>query len=216
MSTNDFNRLSESELQRLSSDELIDYIRKARDAGREDAVRTALAILCYRHFDDVKRRIRLRVPREQVEDQAMVVMLAAIRSAFDGTSIGEFRVWLNRIIARRGVADFHRDREDDPGMDPLPTENVGEDDVWGEEPSESDEAGRVVVQSVIDECLEGLSDSHRDVIELNVFEDLPAKETADRVNEAHPDLDTPMSDQNVHKIVSRFRDCMTDKLNDRD
>ena len=99
-------------------------------------------------------------------------------------------MWLNRIIARRGIADFHRDREDDPGVGPLPTENLGEDEVWGEEPSESDEAGRVVVQSVIDECLEGLCESHRDVIEFNVFQDLPAKDTADRVNENHPDLET--------------------------
>lgn len=208
--------MSESELQRLSSDELIQHIREARDAGRDDAVRAALAILCYRHFDDVKRRIKLRVPPEHVEDQAMVVMLAAIRSAFDGTSIGEFVTWLNRIIARRGIADFHRDREDDPPVGPLPTEHQGEEEVWGEEPGESDETGRVVVQSVIDECLEGLSHPHRDVIEFNVFQDLPAKEAADRVNAKHPDLETPMSDQNVHKIVSRFRDCLTEKLQDRD
>ena len=106
--------MSESELQRLSSDELIDYIREATDAGRADCAQSGLAILCYRHFDDVVRRIALRVPREEVEDQAMIVMLAAIKSAFDGTSIGEFRVWLNRIIDRRGIADFHRDREDKP------------------------------------------------------------------------------------------------------
>ena len=34
----------------------------------------------------------------------MTVMLAAIKSAFDGTSIGEFKTWLNRIVARRGIA----------------------------------------------------------------------------------------------------------------
>ena len=92
----------------------------------------------------------------------MTVMLAAIKSAFDGTSIGEFLVWLNRIIARRGIADFHRDREDDPSVGPLPTEHQGEEEIWGEEPSEADETGAVVVQSVIDECLEELSDAHRD------------------------------------------------------
>ena len=144
----------------------------------------------------------------------MVVMLAAIKSAFDGTSIGEFRVWLNRIIDRRGIADFHRDREDDPPVGPLPTEHQGEEEIWGEEPAEADETGRVVVQSVIDECLEGLSEAHRDVIELNVFEDLDAQTTADRVNEKHPDLDPPMSQANVHKIVSRFRKCLTEKLED--
>ena len=141
MSTDDFNCLSESELQRLSSDELIKYIREATDAGRADCAQTGLSILCWRHFDDVVRRISMRVPREHVEDQAMTVMLAAIKSAFDGTSIGEFKVWLNRIIARRGIADFHRDREDDPKLDPLPTEHQGEEEIWGEEPSEADESG---------------------------------------------------------------------------
>ena len=216
MPNDDFNCLSEADLQRLSSDELITYIREATDAGRADCAKSALAILCYRHFDDVARRIALRVPPEAVEDQAMTVMLAAIKSAFDGTSIGEFRVWLNRIIDRRGIADFHRAREDKPRVDPLPTEHQGEDDVWGEEPSDADEAGRVLVQSLSDECLEALSEAHRDVIELNVFEDLDATTTADRVNEQHPDLDPPMSEANVHKIVSRFRKCLTEKLGDDD
>lgn len=216
MSNDDFHCLNESELQQLSSDELIDYIRKATDAGRPDCAQTGLAILCWRHFDDVVRRVKLRVPAEHVEDQAMVVILAAIKSAFDGTSVGEFRTWLNRIIARRGIADFHRDREGDPHVGPLPTEHQGEEDVWGEEPSESDEAGRVVVQSVIDECLAELSDAHRDVVELNVFEDLDASDTEASVNEIHPDLDPPMSEANVHKIVSRFRKSVTAKLHDRD
>ena len=130
--------------------------------------------------------------------------------------MGEFRVWLNRIIDRRGIADFHRAREDKPRVDPLPTEHQGEDDVWGEEPSDADEAGRVLVQSLSDECLEALSEAHRDVIELNVFQDLDATTTADRVNEQHPDLDPPMSEANVHKIVSRFRKCLTEKLGDDD
>lgn len=216
MPNDDFNCLSESELQRLSSDELIKYIREATDAGRADGAKSALAILCYRHFDDVKRRIALRVPRAEVEDQAMIVMVAALKSAFDGTSIGEFKNWLNKIVARRGIADFHRDREDDPHVGPLPTENQGDEDVWGEEPSDADESGRVVVQSVIDECREPLSEAHRKVIDLNVFEDLDATATAERVNELYPDLETPMTVQNVHKIVSRFRDCVKKKLRDQD
>ena len=57
---------------------------------------------------------------------------------------------------------------------------------------------------------------HRDVVELNVFEDLDATDTANRVNEAHPDLDPPMSETNVHKIVSRFRKCLREKLEEAD
>ena len=55
---------------------------------------------------------------------------------------------------------------------------------------------------------------HRVVIELNVFEDLDATETAERVNDEFPDLDPPMSEANVHKIVSRFRKCIRGTLED--
>jgi RNA polymerase sigma factor (sigma-70 family) len=212
LASDDFTCLSENELQKLSSDELIAYIRKAYDAGRPDCAQTALSILCFREWDGIVRRVKLRVPEGEVEDQAMVVILAAIRSKFDGTSVGEFKVWLNRIIRRRGIADFHRDREGDPDLNPLPTEHQGEEEIWGAEPSTADETGRVAVQTVIDDCLEELSDAHRDVVELNVFEDLDAQTTAARVNEQHPGLKTPMSQDNVHKIVSRFRERVTEKL----
>ena len=69
---------------------------------------------------------------------------------------------------------------------------------------------------MIEECLEPLSDAHRTVVELNVFQDLDATETAKRVNDALPDLDPPMSEANVHKIVSRFRKCVREKLEDDD
>ena len=209
MADDDFNRLSESELDRLTSDELIEHIRRAAAAGRADCAQSAFAVLCYRHLEDIKRRIALRVPREEVEDQAMTVILAAIKSAFDGTSIGGFRVWLNRIIDRRGIADFHRAREDKPQPGPLPTEHLGEGDIWGDEPADADESGRVVVESLIEEAMDGLTGAHRDVIEFNVFEDLDATATAERINQKHPDLDTSMTATNVHKIVSRFRERLT-------
>lgn len=217
MSDNDLEPLSENELQKLSSDELIAYIRKATDAGRSDRASSALAILCWRHFDDVVRRVRMRVPAQDVEDVAMTAMLAAIKSAFDGVAVGQFVNWLHRIVDRRGIADYHRRREGEPIHNPLPTEHVGEEEVWGEEPAEEDETGAVVVRSVIDDCLAALGQpSHRDVIELNVFQDLGAADTAARVNDDHPDLDPAMSEANVHKIVSRFRKCVRDRLSEDD
>ncbi len=107
-----FDCLNEGELQKHSSDDLITYIREASDAGRPDCAKTGLAILCYRHLDDVKRRISIRVPAKDVEDTAMTVMLAALQSTFDGTSIGEFVNWLQqdrrpprdrRLLARPGA-----------------------------------------------------------------------------------------------------------------
>jgi RNA polymerase sigma factor (sigma-70 family) len=207
--------LSEEELQRLSDDELIAYIRKATDAGRPDWASSATAVLCWRRFDDVVRRVSLRIPRQDIEDVAMTAILSAIRSAFDGVSKGEFVNWLNTIVSRR-IADYHRAKEGQPKVGLLPTEHQGEEDVWGEEPSESDRAGEVVVQSVIDECLAQLSPPHRAVVERNVFEDLSAPDTADQVNDAFPDLNPPMSDQNVHQIVKRFRNAMTERLADDD
>jgi DNA-directed RNA polymerase specialized sigma24 family protein len=217
VSDSHFEPLSENELQRLGSDELIAHIREATDAGRPDEARAALAILCWRHFDDVVRRVRLRVPAEDVEDVAMTAILAAIKSAFDGVAVGQFVNWLHRIVDRRGVADYHRRREGMPAVNPLPTEHAGEEDVWGEEPAEADESGAVVVQSLIEECLEALAQpAHRDVIELNVFNDLSAADAAERANADNPDLEPPMSEANVHKIVSRFRDCLRRKLADDD
>jgi RNA polymerase sigma factor (sigma-70 family) len=217
VSDNDLEPLSENELQKLSSDELIAYIRKATDAGRSDRASSALAILCWRHFDDVVRRVRMRVPAQDVEDVAMTAMLAAIKSAFDGVAVGQFVNWLHRIVDRRGIADYHRRREGEPIHNPLPTEHAGEEEVWGEEPAEEDETGAVVVRSVIDDCLAALGQpSHRDVIELNVFQDLGAADTAARVNDDHPDLDPAMSEANVHKIVSRFRKCVRDRLSEDD
>lgn len=216
MSNHPFQPLSDNELPKLSSDELIAYIRKATNAGRPDCARSALAVLCWRHFDDVVRRIRLRVPAQEVEDVAMTVMLAALKSSFDGTSIGEFVNWLNRIVARRGIADFHRTGEDKPKPEPIPEENLDDEGVFGEQPSEADETGALAVQSVIDECLEPLSEAHRDVVQRNVFDDLAAADAAARVNADHPDLDPPMSTDNVHQIVSRFRQCVREKLADAD
>jgi DNA-directed RNA polymerase specialized sigma24 family protein len=144
-------------------------------------------------------------------------MLAALQSTFDGTSIGEFVNWLHKIVDRRGIVDYWRGRERDPNETPLPSEHSGEEDVWGDEPSEADETGRVLVESVADACLEPLSEPHRLVVELNVYQDLDATDTADRVNEAYPDLDQQMTATNVHKIVSRFRECLRSNLaDDRD
>jgi RNA polymerase sigma factor (sigma-70 family) len=211
-----FECLSETELQKLSSDDLIAYIRKAHDAGRSDCAQTALAMLCHRHMDDVMRRISIRVPPQDVEDTAMTVMLAALKSTFDGTSVGEFVNWLNRIVDRRGIVDYWRGREREVDRTALPSEHQGEEEIWGEEPGEEDETGKVLVESVADECLESLSEPHRMVIELNVYEDLDATVSADRVNHAHPDLEPAMNAANVHQIASRFRECLRKKLSDED
>lgn len=205
--------LSESELNRLTSDELIDYIRSASEDGRPELARPAIAVLAYRHFDDVKRRVSLRIPPDDIEDVAMAAIVSALKAAFDGRSIGEFRSWLNTIVDRR-VADYYRKRESSPQTTALPTEHQGEEDIWGEEPSSQDEAGAVVVQSLIDERMAELSPAHARVIELYVFEDREAPEVAEIVNREFDDLQTPMSAENVHQIKRRFAKAMREHLDE--
>ena len=82
--------------------------------------------LAYRRYDDVRRRILIKVPYEDADDVASEVFISALKSAFDGNSVGEFVNWLQTITKRR-VAEYHRARPDEPDL-PLAEENGGERD----------------------------------------------------------------------------------------
>ncbi|HEY6891414.1 MAG TPA: sigma factor, partial [Solirubrobacter sp.] len=101
-----FRALAEAELVRLDDDALIAYVRSAR-AARHASERLALAVLVYGHWHNVARRVALKVPPAAVEDVTSEVLMSALGAAFDGSSEGEFHVWLRTITARR-IADFHR------------------------------------------------------------------------------------------------------------
>jgi RNA polymerase sigma factor (sigma-70 family) len=206
--------LTDPELDRLASDALIAYIRAAHDAGRPQDGQRALAILVFRHFDDVRRRVSIKVPRADVEDVAMEAVTSAIKSAFDGTAVGQFMAWLNRIVRRR-IADYHRRLESRPDEAPLPEEHAEAEEIWGKTAASGDDTASVDVESVIDQVLGELNEVHRRVVELFVFDDRSARETVDRVNEDWgEELDPPMSIDNVNQIVSRFRKAMRGKLDD--
>ncbi len=194
-----FRELPEHALQNLSDDDLIAYIRGAASTARPEAARTALAILVFGYIDIVRYRVRLKVPAHDVDDVAHGAMLSAFTSAFDGQSVGEFRAWLHRIVARR-IADYHRKGR--PEVVPLPDE--GDDEQWGEEPSVEPEGEAIDVERAVEQALSGLSEPHRQVIDLYVFEDLPADEAAARVE--------GMTEANVHQIASRFRKRLRELL----
>ena len=189
--------LPDHELQQLSDEQLIAYIRDARDARR--ACRTAGAasmFLVYGYERDVKRRLSIKVPAHVVEDLAHDALVRAIAAAFDGTSVGEFRSWLHTIVDRTAV-DFFRRAERRPKETILPSEHAGEDDVWGAEPAIESEAGAVELRIIVEEVLETFNEKHRLVIELHVFGGLTAGEVCDRID--------GMSEDNVAQIASRFR-----------
>ena len=96
-----FRKRSEHELNALSDDELIAYIRDARVEGALAEGRLALQILVFGHWDLVTARLRMKLPAHAVEDTAGEVIASAITSSFAGESIGEFKAWLTRSRAAR-------------------------------------------------------------------------------------------------------------------
>lgn len=194
-----FRRLPESELERLSDDELIAYLRSASGAGDGQAARTVLGILVYGRMGDVERRVRMKVPAERVEEVAATAMVTAVAAAFDGTSGGEFHNWLSTIVART-IADFYRRGERRVKEAALPSEHGGDDAVWGEEPTTPDESGLIATQQIVDKLLDDLSPEHRQAVELHIFEDLDAATAASRIG--------GMSADNIAQIVSRFRKAL--------
>ena len=86
-----FEPLPDDELNRLPDEDLIGYIRKARDEGELPHARRGLMFLVYGYERDVKRRLSIKVPGHVVDDLAHDALVRAIAAAFDGSSVGEFR-----------------------------------------------------------------------------------------------------------------------------
>src|SRR5204863_4503856 len=205
----DFRPLNETELDRLDSDALIAHIREASDLGRPEDARRALGVLVFRHWDDVRRRVSIKIPTADIEDVAMNAATSAIKSAFDGTAVGQFVNWLNRIVDRR-VADYHRK----PSVDeePLPEEHSQGEDIWGSSAIVEPDTGTIEVQQLIERAMPDNA-IHREVIDRYVFEDLGAEYAAERINETFGDeLERPMTVDNVHQIASRFRATLHELL----
>ena len=188
-----FHPRPEHELDALTDDELIAYIRAARDAGYADAARLGLQILVFGHWDLVVARLRMKLPPHVVEDVAGDVIASAITSSFAGESVGEFRAWLTTIL-RRAIADFYRDRGRTIATDPLLADD---DDHPVREPASPDHAGYVQTQIVIQSVLDELRDDHRAVVEVVVMQGRSAEAACAEVPGMTPD--------NAYQIARRFR-----------
>jgi DNA-directed RNA polymerase specialized sigma24 family protein len=193
-----FRELPEHALSGLADDALIDYLRAAREAGRHDAMKAAVAVLVFGYHDTLMNRARLKLPEPDVADVVSETLASAIASAFDGSSVGEFKSWLHTILSRR-IADYHDARTRTPRTAPLPGEHLGDEDVWGEEPSEPFEGDALHARGCLETAYCELDrDSHRTVIDLYVLRAHSAADTAALIGEG-------MTEANVHQIASRFQ-----------
>lgn len=184
--------MDEAALQRLDDDALIEYMRKARAAGHPSAA-LGLAILVYGRWQNVERRVRMKIPAADVEDLTGDVIADAVASAFEGRSVGEFVSWLN-TIAQRAIADFYRRG---PGrMKPA--------DGPPSDPVVPAETGAIEVRDALERVMATLRPEHRQVVDVVVFEDRPAADAA-RQHDG-------MTEANVYQIVSRFRRALRGEL----
>ncbi|CAN5470293.1 hypothetical protein BH10ACT11_BH10ACT11_15930 [soil metagenome] len=206
---------TELELSDLGDEQLIAQLVAARENGENKQAQTAQAIFANRRIDELVWRAKMRLgDMQDAEDIAQEAMLGAIKANFKGESVGEAVRLMHTIVDRR-LADFYRSREGKETQ-PLP-EDLGDED-WHAPPAaiEQDETGAMHIQGLIDAECAKLSESHRAVIDLRVFQGYKSKEVAETVNQRFPDLETPMSDQNVDQIASRYRDAMRRALGDEE
>jgi RNA polymerase sigma factor (sigma-70 family) len=195
----EFEELPERQLGDLSDEQLVDYLRRAREAGRHDAMKPAVAVLVYGYWDTLVNRARLKLRNDaDAEEVAAEAVASAIVSAFDGKSVGEFRSWLHTILSRR-IADWWEAKEQKLDKTLLPSEHQGDEEVWGREPSVDFEGEVLFARQCVRRALEEIEDPrHRRVIDLYVLAPNSAAETAALVGDA-------MTEANVHQISSRFQ-----------
>jgi RNA polymerase sigma factor (sigma-70 family) len=195
----EFEELSDRQLENLSDEHLVGYLRRAREAGRHEAMKLAVAVLVYGYWDTLVNRARLKLRSDaDAEEVAAEAVASAIVSAFDGKSVGEFRSWLHTILSRR-IADWWEAKEQKLDKTRLPSEHQGDEEVWGREPSVDFEGEALFARECVRRALEEIEDPrHRRVIDLYVLAPNSAAETAALVGDG-------MTEANVHQISSRFQ-----------
>jgi len=197
LSDQNFHQRSEHELSRLSDEQLLAYVRKAREAGQTDAMTIGVRLLVWGYLRLVEYRVALKVPPHQVDEVVAEVIESAMKAAFDGTSKGEFHNWIHTIADRRIADHFRKNRLDTMR---LPD---GSDEAGGKELPQAPDEGTVDVQRAIDAAVDELGDSHRQVVDLYVFADLTAGDVAAKTGE---------TETNVHQVGSRFRRRLRERL----
>lgn len=202
MNEPEFREKSDYELDKLPDEQLIEYVVAARRAGKGDAGKLGLGVFANRRFDDLARRARRKLPtREDAEDVAAQVIEGAFRAAFAGEFYGEAVAFLSGILHNK-IVDFYRKHE---RTEALPEEQGDDERKRPDAAISPDETAAIDLRDVIERRVTCVSAHHRLGIDLFVFDGHDATDAAAGVNDAFPELEPPMSDQNVHKIASRFR-----------
>ncbi len=205
---------TEAELAHLSEEDVLAYIVAARDAGHEEHARQTAAVLVWRYERIVKSRVRAKTPPAAHDDVVMDVMEGAIRSAFDGKFIGQFRSWID-TITRNKIVDFHRRAERSPELTGLGHEHEGEEGAWVWVANEDEANNLLPYRELAERLCRERNEIHATVIRIYGpiglgFLEFDAASTCTEVNRLFPDAD--MKEPNVHQIWRRFRAELEEQL----
>lgn len=202
---NPFRRLPHEQLANLADEDLIAYVRSARSAGARTDARAAIQILVYGHRRDIERKVRLKMKEHAIDEVADRALVRAVKSTFDGESVGQFKSWLWTIVDRE-IVDWYRAAERRPVETALPEEHEGSEEIWGVSMSvEIDLDAGIDTRRCIDRAMQGLNDQHKRVVELYWLEDANAKETAKQTGE---------TEDNVYQVANRFKKALRKCLED--
>jgi DNA-directed RNA polymerase specialized sigma24 family protein len=213
-----FRPRKEHELNSLSDEALIAYANAARSAGEHQQWRTAISVLVF----GFERRVRFWVGRKVdaafLEDLVGEVFERALTSLsrdtakFEGSTPGELGAWLRQISAYV-VADHTERVKRDKDHTQSPSDNEDEfPERQVPDPHGDDFTNELVNRELVKEAFDAVTnETHRKAIELAGpadygFKDLSAEETVTKINAELGPGQNSMTEQNVYKIVSRFRE----------
>lgn len=207
-----FQRLSESHLADLESPALLRYVHAARAAEDHEGAGLGLQLLVWRYRRLIRALVASKVPEHRVAEVADFCVAecaaAVLQSPPDAQNERHLRGWMASVVHNKIVSWWRR--------------NARHEDVWSLDvaaPDDDDgaswdvptiEAGYAVVEygDVVERQLGRLSDTHRRVVELRVFDGLPSREVAERMRADHGER---VTSTNIDQIASRFRrDCRAD------
>lgn len=194
-----FRPLTEDGLFKLPDDELVGYVVRAR-SERHASWEAGLMVLIYKHEHRVRRKVAAKVPAHLVGEITERALVEAYGSLFSKSTAGQFFSWLDTITARV-IADHYRS----PGgkmqraETEMPENEDGADEISIDEITAGDSFSRAL--GMLD------NEMHREVIELYLIEDRPAKAVAEHVG---------TTENNVHQIARRFREILRGLLDEED
>lgn len=157
--------------------------------------------------DRIAAQVALKVPESHVEEVTDQVLDRALKAAFDGDSVGEFRSLL-ATIRRRAIAEFHRGARSKlrtVGLDVEGAQDTHERALADPGP---DPVDAVATTWATDQALAALRPHHRHVVRRFVFDDLTAADTCAEVE--------GMTTDNVSQIARRFRADLRRRLEEQD